>query len=142
MIDVVSVDYKCFLSQGCCFGTIVTMPIAGLLSKYGPDGGWASVFYCFGAYTRGQRKYRSLSFQFIYLQNSPLGAGINRQSTGETELVPERLVNFRSNCSVCSISAQNNIEKGKSEQMSVSLFLSGIVDFIRLGMQQQWFIYI
>lgn len=36
--------------SGCCFGTIVTMPIAGLLSKYGPDGGWASVFYCFGVF--------------------------------------------------------------------------------------------
>ncbi|XP_065071202.1 vesicular glutamate transporter 1-like [Rhopilema esculentum] len=30
-------------------GTIVTMPLTGLLTKYGFDGGWASVFYCFGA---------------------------------------------------------------------------------------------
>ena len=29
-------------------GTIVTMPLTGLLTKYGFDGGWASVFYCFG----------------------------------------------------------------------------------------------
>jgi len=29
-------------------GTVVTMPLTGLLTKYGFDGGWASVFYCFG----------------------------------------------------------------------------------------------
>ena len=29
-------------------GTIITMPLSGLLTKYGFDGGWASVFYCFG----------------------------------------------------------------------------------------------
>lgn len=33
---------------GCPVGTIITMPLSGLLTKYGPDG-WASVFYCFGA---------------------------------------------------------------------------------------------
>ena len=32
-------------------GTIVTMPLTGLLTKYGFDGGWASVFYCFGKAT-------------------------------------------------------------------------------------------
>ena len=31
-------------------GTIITMPLSGLLTKYGFDGGWASVFYCFGEY--------------------------------------------------------------------------------------------
>ena len=31
-------------------GTIVTMPLTGLLTKYGFDGGWASVFYCFGMF--------------------------------------------------------------------------------------------
>lgn len=29
-------------------GTVITMPLTGLLTKYGFDGGWASVFYCFG----------------------------------------------------------------------------------------------
>ena len=32
---------------GCPVGTIITMPLSGLLTKYGPDG-WASAFYCFG----------------------------------------------------------------------------------------------
>lgn len=36
-------------------GTVVTMPLTGLLTKYGFDGGWASVFYCFG-------KFRNASF--------------------------------------------------------------------------------
>lgn len=31
-------------------GTVVTMPLTGLLTKYGFDGGWASVFYCFGKF--------------------------------------------------------------------------------------------
>ncbi|KAF1744207.1 LOW QUALITY PROTEIN: hypothetical protein MXB_4657 [Myxobolus squamalis] len=35
-------------AAGCPVGTIITMPIAGLLSKYGFDGGWASVFYVSG----------------------------------------------------------------------------------------------
>ncbi|XP_031560803.1 vesicular glutamate transporter 1-like [Actinia tenebrosa] len=34
---------------GCPVGTILSMPLSGLMSKYGFDGGWASVFYCFGA---------------------------------------------------------------------------------------------
>ncbi|XP_031560826.1 uncharacterized transporter slc-17.2-like isoform X2 [Actinia tenebrosa] len=35
--------------SGCHVGTIITMPLTGLLTRYGFDGGWASVFYCFGA---------------------------------------------------------------------------------------------
>ena len=38
--------YCCLL--GCHVGTIITMPLSGLLTMYGFDGGWASVFYCFG----------------------------------------------------------------------------------------------
>lgn len=34
---------------GCPVGTILSMPLSGIMSKYGFDGGWASVFYCFGA---------------------------------------------------------------------------------------------
>lgn len=34
---------------GCPVGTILSMPLSGVMSKYGFDGGWASVFYCFGA---------------------------------------------------------------------------------------------
>lgn len=33
---------------GCPFGNIVAIPLTGLLTKYGFDGGWPSVFYCFG----------------------------------------------------------------------------------------------
>jgi len=36
-------------AAGCPVGTILTMPMTGLLTKYGFDGGWASVFYVFGA---------------------------------------------------------------------------------------------
>jgi len=35
-------------AAGCPVGTILTMPLTGLLTKYGFDGGWASVFYVFG----------------------------------------------------------------------------------------------
>ena len=33
---------------GASVGYLLTMPVSGLLTKYGFDGGWASVFYCFG----------------------------------------------------------------------------------------------
>ncbi|XP_012553658.1 vesicular glutamate transporter 2 isoform X2 [Hydra vulgaris] len=36
-------------AAGCPVGTILTMPLTGLLTKYGFDGGWASVFYVFGS---------------------------------------------------------------------------------------------
>lgn len=35
---------------GGSIGYLLTMPITGLLTKYGFDGGWASVFYCFGVF--------------------------------------------------------------------------------------------
>ncbi|PFX21595.1 Vesicular glutamate transporter 2.1 [Stylophora pistillata] len=35
---------------GASIGYLLTMPITGLLTKYGFDGGWASVFYCFGVF--------------------------------------------------------------------------------------------
>ncbi|KAJ8865877.1 hypothetical protein PR048_033400 [Dryococelus australis] len=34
---------------GAQFGTIVSMPLSGLLSEYGFSGGWPSIFYVFGA---------------------------------------------------------------------------------------------
>lgn len=37
-----------FVSVGAQFGTIVSMPLSGLLSEYGFDGGWPSIFYVFG----------------------------------------------------------------------------------------------
>ena len=40
-----------FSCAGCPVGTILTMPLTGLLTKYGFDGGWASVFYVFGKNT-------------------------------------------------------------------------------------------
>lgn len=33
---------------GAQFGTIISMPLSGLLSAYGFDGGWPSIFYVFG----------------------------------------------------------------------------------------------
>jgi len=33
---------------GAQFGTIVSMPLSGLLAHYGFDGGWPSIFYVFG----------------------------------------------------------------------------------------------
>ena len=47
-IDVKQLLFKRHLFLGCHVGTIITMPLSGLLTKYGFDGGWASVFYCFG----------------------------------------------------------------------------------------------
>lgn len=38
-----------FSTIGAQFGTIVSMPLSGLLSEYGFDGGWPSIFYVFGA---------------------------------------------------------------------------------------------
>ncbi|XP_068711966.1 vesicular glutamate transporter 3-like [Montipora foliosa] len=35
---------------GSSIGYLLTMPVSGILSKYGFDGGWASVFYCFGLF--------------------------------------------------------------------------------------------
>ena len=37
-----------FLS-GAQFGTVISMPLSGLLSEYGFSGGWPSIFYVFGA---------------------------------------------------------------------------------------------
>ncbi|KAH8386997.1 hypothetical protein KR093_003993 [Drosophila rubida] len=34
---------------GAQFGTIISMPLSGLLATYGFDGGWPSIFYVFGA---------------------------------------------------------------------------------------------
>ena len=36
-----------FLIEGCTVGSIVTMPISGLLTRYDLDGGWPAVFYAF-----------------------------------------------------------------------------------------------
>lgn len=41
-----------FLSMlyvGAQFGTVISMPLSGLLSEYGFSGGWPSIFYVFGA---------------------------------------------------------------------------------------------
>ena len=44
-------------AAGCPVGTILTMPLTGLLTKYGFDGGWASVFYVFGEYNKVLKIY-------------------------------------------------------------------------------------
>ena len=38
------------MHAGCPVGNIIAIPITGMLAKYGFDGGWPSVFYCFGMY--------------------------------------------------------------------------------------------
>ncbi|KAK7792600.1 hypothetical protein R5R35_005317 [Gryllus longicercus] len=38
-----------FIYAGAQFGTVVSMPLSGLLSEYGFSGGWPSIFYVFGA---------------------------------------------------------------------------------------------
>lgn len=37
-----------FIYAGAQFGTVVSMPLSGLLSEYGFAGGWPSIFYVFG----------------------------------------------------------------------------------------------
>ena len=33
---------------GAQFGTVITLPLSGLLCEYGFDGGWPTVYYVFG----------------------------------------------------------------------------------------------
>ncbi|KAJ6645996.1 putative inorganic phosphate cotransporter, partial [Pseudolycoriella hygida] len=37
-----------FVYAGAQFGTIISMPLSGLLAQHGFDGGWPSIFYVFG----------------------------------------------------------------------------------------------
>ncbi|CAO1427625.1 unnamed protein product [Diamesa hyperborea] len=38
-----------FVYAGAQFGTVISMPLSGILAEYGWDGGWPSIFYVFGA---------------------------------------------------------------------------------------------
>ncbi|XP_017886240.1 putative inorganic phosphate cotransporter isoform X2 [Ceratina calcarata] len=37
-----------FVYAGAQFGTVISMPLSGILSEHGFDGGWPSIFYVFG----------------------------------------------------------------------------------------------
>jgi len=41
--------WRIVLFAGAQFGTVISLPLSGLLSQYGFAGGWPSVFYVFGA---------------------------------------------------------------------------------------------
>ncbi|XP_016946257.1 putative inorganic phosphate cotransporter [Drosophila biarmipes] len=79
---------------GAQFGTIVSMPLSGLLAHYGFDGGWPSIFYVFGVVstiwcvlfiwlvqespavsTRIREAERQHILQAIWQQNQPLEMG-------------------------------------------------------------------
>lgn len=42
------IEIKHLICSGAQFGTIVSMPLSGLLADQGFDGGWPSIFYVFG----------------------------------------------------------------------------------------------
>ena len=50
------------------------MPLSGIMSKYGFDGGWASVFYCFGKSLSEHQLYyvfeNLISFFSVYFLRS------------------------------------------------------------------------
>jgi len=50
-------EYQWNWFSGCTIGSIVTMPISGLLTKYDFDGGWPAVFYSFGKSNTLQKNF-------------------------------------------------------------------------------------
>ena len=69
---------------GCPVGNILAIPITGMLAKYGFDGGWPSVFYCFGKLSqlhvsvsftevtkRCSKEHRKASFKRLWCMNMP-----------------------------------------------------------------------
>ena len=58
------------MHAGCPVGNIIAIPITGMLAKYGFDGGWPSVFYCFGMYLFLYIDFCAFSNAYSELQSS------------------------------------------------------------------------
>ena len=54
-VKFVSEDELCVFCLGAFVGTMVTFPVSGVLSVYGFDGGWPSLFYVTGEFVNGRQ---------------------------------------------------------------------------------------
>ncbi|CAD7088901.1 unnamed protein product [Hermetia illucens] len=60
---------------GAQFGTIISMPLSGLLAEYGFDGGWPSIFYVFGVVST----VWSIAFLFLVYEDPSSHPRINEK---------------------------------------------------------------
>ena len=50
MLKLSNFSFFSFPSIGCTVGSIFTMPVSGLLTRFNFDGGWPAAFYPFGKF--------------------------------------------------------------------------------------------